>query len=131
MIHNATFHHIGIATTSIQATSLLYAEHQRTDVVFDPIQNVKAAFLQRDGYPQLELVEPVDKTSPVYTILKKMGVTAYHFCYEVDSLSDSIEELEKKDFRLLVEPVSGIAFDNRKICFLHHIDVGLIELLEK
>ncbi len=73
----------------------------------------------------------VRKTSPVYNILKKVGVSAYHFCYEVDNLQNSIEELEAKDFRLLVEPVGAIAFDNRKICFLYHLDAGLIELLEQ
>lgn len=132
MIENALFHHVGIATTSIHATSLLYviAGFQKTEVVFDPIQNVNVVFLRKEGCPLLELVEPIDKTSPVHNILKKIGVTAYHFCYEVENLLNSIVQLEEKDFKLLTEPVNAIAFDNRKICFLYHIDVGLIELLE-
>jgi methylmalonyl-CoA/ethylmalonyl-CoA epimerase len=133
MIVGAIFHHVGIASTSIENTSTLYIEagYRKTNVGFDPSQNVNFAFLEKTGSPLLELVEPIDKTSPVYNILKKTGVSAYHFCYEVDNILSCIKELEKKDFRLLVEPVDAIAFNNRKICFLYHIDVGLIEILEK
>ncbi len=82
-------------------------------------------------YPLLELVEPVSEKSPVRNILNKAGVSAYHFCYEVENLNDSIAELRKKKFMLLVKPVEAVAFDGRKICFLYHKDAGLIELLEK
>jgi methylmalonyl-CoA/ethylmalonyl-CoA epimerase len=133
MIENAKFHHVGIAARSIAETSLFYidAGYQMTNVVFDPVQNVAISFLEKEGSPLLELVEPVDKTSPVYNILKKVGVSAYHFCYEIENIQKCITMLEEKDFRLLVEPVNAIAFNNRKICFLYHLDVGLIELLEK
>jgi methylmalonyl-CoA/ethylmalonyl-CoA epimerase len=67
----------------------------------------------------------------ISNILKKVGVSAYHICYETNRLQETIEEMEKQDFRVLVEPVEAIAFDNRKICFLYHVDIGLIELLEK
>ena len=77
------------------------------------------------------MVQPVDKNSPVCGTLKKVGVSPYHFCYEVNDLLKTLEELEKQGFKILVEPVEAIAFNNRKICFLYHIDVGLIELLEK
>ncbi|GHT03280.1 peptide synthetase [Bacteroidia bacterium] len=133
MLENAAFHHVGIAAKSIHSTSVPYTEagYHLTETVFDPIQNVKIAFLEKAGSPRLELVEPVDNTSPVYNIIKKVGVSAYHFCYEVENLPTAIETLEAKGFRVLVEPVPAIAFDNRKICFLYHLDVGLIELLEQ
>ncbi|MDR3218569.1 MAG: VOC family protein [Dysgonamonadaceae bacterium] len=133
MLENAIFHHVGIAVKSITDTALLYTEagYRMLPVVYDPIQNVNISFLEKNGSPLLELVEPVDKTSPVYNILKKVGVSAYHFCYEVVSIQDCITALESKDFRLLQEPVPAVAFNNRKICFLYHIDTGLIELLEK
>jgi methylmalonyl-CoA/ethylmalonyl-CoA epimerase len=101
------------------------------NTILDILQNVNVCFLQSAGAPLLELVEPVDQNSPVSNILKKVGVAPYHLCYEVDNLEDSIQELENNDFKLLVEPIKAIAFDDRKICFLYHVDVGLIELLEK
>lgn len=133
MIEGAVFHHVGVAARSIDLTSIPYVDagYKLTEVIFDPVQNVKIAFLQKDGSPLIELVEPVDKTSPVYNTIKKVGVSAYHFCYEVENLVLSIEEMEKKDFKLIIEAVPAIAFNARKICFLYHFDVGLIELLEK
>ena len=127
------FHHVGIAVHSIEETAKWYFNmgYSLTETFDDTIQNVNIAFLKRDDSPLMELVQPVDKTSPVYNILKKLGVTAYHFCYEINNIQKAIEELEKQDFKLLVEPVPAIAFNNRKICFLYNLEVGLIELLEE
>jgi len=133
MLPNATFHHAGIATESIEKTALLFVEagYKMSNTVFDPIQNVNISFLEKSDSPLLELVEPVDEKSPVRNILNKVGTSAYHFCYEVDNLDDSITKLRKKRFMLLVKPVEAVAFDGRRICFLYHKETGLIELLEK
>jgi len=128
-----TFHHIGIAVRSIEDSAKWYQAEGYTlsETILDPIQNVSVAFLERADSPRLELVQPVDSASPVNNILKKVGVSAYHSCYEVADIQQKIEELEQQDFRLMVEPVPAVAFQNRRICFLYHIDNGLIELLEK
>lgn len=133
MLDNAIFHHVGIATDSIEKTSQEYinAGYKKTQVVFDPIQNVGITFLEKGGCPLLELVEPNDSTSPVYNILSKVGVSAYHFCYEVADIETSIAWLKRRKYLPLSKPVPAIAFNNRQICFLYHKSVGLIELLEK
>ena len=126
-------YHIAIAVNSISDTAKWYTSmgYTLSEIIEDPIQNVQVAFLDMLGGILIELVQPVDKTSPVCNILQKTGVSPYHFCYEVNDMRKTVEELEKQDFKILVEPVEAIAFDNRKICFLYHIDTGLIELLEK
>jgi len=133
MLPNALFHHVGIATESIERTAILFMEagYRMTNLVFDPKQNVNISFLEKAGSPLLELVEPADEKSPVRNILNKVGVSAYHFCYEVENLDDSIVQLRPKKFVLLVKPMEAIAFDGRRICFLYHKETGLIELLEK
>jgi methylmalonyl-CoA/ethylmalonyl-CoA epimerase len=133
MLADAIFHHAGIASESIAKTSELYVGtgYRMTEMIHDPRQNVKISFLEKEGSPLLELVEPVDETSPVRNILDKIGVSAYHFCYEVENLDNSIAQLRQKKFMLLVKPVEAVAFDGRRICFLYHKDAGLIELLEK
>jgi len=133
MLPNALFHHVGIATESIERTSVFFIEagYKMTHVIFDPKQNVNISFLEKKGSPLLELVEPVDEKSPVKNILDKVGVSAYHFCYEVENLENSITQLRQKRFILLVKPVEAVAFNGRKICFLYHKETGLIELLEK
>jgi len=133
MLSNATFHHIGIAVESIEKTAAHFIEagYKMTNVIFDPKQIVHISFLEKSGSPLLELVEAIDETSPVRNILRKVGVSAYHFCYEVENLDDSMAQLRKKKFVLLVKPVEAIAFGGRRICFLYHKETGLIELLEK
>ncbi|MCL1934382.1 MAG: VOC family protein [Candidatus Azobacteroides sp.] len=127
------FHHVGVAVHSIEETAKWYVNkgYDMTETFNDPIQKVYIAFLKRSDSPLLELVQPADKISPVSNILKKSGVSAYHFCYETDNLQETIEDMEKQDFKVLIEPVPAVAFNNRKISFLYNIDIGLIELLEK
>jgi methylmalonyl-CoA/ethylmalonyl-CoA epimerase len=127
------FHHIGIAVNSIEETAKWYTAmgYALTETIEDPIQNVRIAFLKKEDHPLFELVQPVDKTSPVCNILKKVGVSAYHSCYETENLQAAVENFEKQDFKIFVEPVEAVAFNKRKISFLYHIDVGLIELLEE
>jgi methylmalonyl-CoA/ethylmalonyl-CoA epimerase len=127
------FHHIGIATQNIEATSEAYQllGYLPTLRIKDPIQKVDLLFLEKDNAPVLELVAPTEETSPVNNILKKSGTTPYHTCYEVDVIEDCIAVLKKNKFIVVVKPVEAIAFEGRKVCFLFHKNSGLIELLEK
>nr|WP_314779289.1 VOC family protein [uncultured Treponema sp.] len=81
--------------------------------------------------PMIELIEPIDETSPVYKILQKSGVTPYHICYEVENISDTITELKREKFIPLSKPVEAVAMSNKKVCFLFNKNIGLIELVEK
>lgn len=132
MIKDATFHHVGIASEDMTKTSEQYlaAGYNMSAVIYDKVQQTNISFLYKEGSPLLELVEPEGDISPVRNIINKGGVTPYHFCYEVANLDDSIDQLRQKKYVLLVKPVEAIAFDGRKICFLFHKDIGLIELLE-
>lgn len=133
MLPDFKFHHIGVATPSIEKTALLYlnAGYIISETVTDPVQNVRIAFLSKDSMPAIELLEPIDKTSPVFNIISKSGVTPYHFCYEVSDMNKSIERLEAMNFNPISPPVDAVAMSNKKICFLHHKDAGLIELVVK
>jgi len=87
--------------------------------------------LDKDESPILELVAAISSESPITNILAKSGPTPYHNCFEVDDLTESIASLKQWGYRRLSAIVPAIAFGNRKICFLYHKEVGLIELLEK
>jgi methylmalonyl-CoA/ethylmalonyl-CoA epimerase len=133
MQHYLTFHHIGIAVTSIEKTVAIYGASgfTATEPVVDPVQNVRICFLEKQDTPLYELVEPIDETSPVNKTLVKMGVSPYHICYEVTNMDEAISDLRKQRYLLLQTPVPGAALGNRKICFMFHTDVGLIELLAR
>jgi methylmalonyl-CoA/ethylmalonyl-CoA epimerase len=133
MLDNLRFHHIGYAVENISLTAEYYikAGWILSVIQIDTVQNSQIAFLLKDGFPLMELVAPIDGNSPIVKTLNKMGVTPYHICYEVDDIEQAIAELKKQYFMLLFKPVEAIAFENRKICYLYHKHIGLIELLNK
>lgn len=127
------FHHIGIATKDIAKSAHLYSlfGYKVGKQFFDPIQKVDLCFLEKVGFPVIELVSPVEETSPVNNILNKNGTIPYHTCYVVADLDAEIINLKKGKFLVVVSPVPAVAFDYRRVCFLYHKMSGLIELLEK
>lgn len=128
-----TLHHYGLATTDINASTDCYINLgfvKKSNIITDPIQNVRLQFLQRNDEPLVELVEPINEKSPISKILQKNGTTLYHSCYEVEDLLETISVLRKKEFITIVRPVPAVAFYNRLIAFLYHKQFGLIELLQ-
>lgn len=133
MLPELTFHHIGIAVYDIEKTAIIYenAGYKRSSTIFDEIQNVKICFLEKEGMPQIELLEPVNEDSPVVKILDKNGVSPYHICYEVTDIDESVRKLKKQRYIVVVKPVKAVAIENRKVCFLFNKEIGLIELVEQ
>ena len=127
-------HHIGIVVPKIkdsigEVTNYLKFETISTTI---PVQSQKVniCFL-KIGDPFLELIEPVEKDSPVYDFAKNGG-GIHHLCFEVNDIHDQIAIMENKGATILVKPVIG--FDNRLIAFvdlnMKNTKCGLIELLE-
>jgi len=128
-----SFHHIGYAVQDIEITAKMYIEAGwvLSEVYIETIQNSKIAFLSRDKFPLIELVAPIDDTSPIVQTINKSGVTPYHICYEVDDIEEAVEDFwEAGHFIPLFEPVASNAMEDRKICYLYNKDIGLIELVE-
>lgn len=128
-----TFHHVGIACHKIEKTLPFYTAmgYTAAPVVDDLIQHVRVCFLDKEGAPRLELLEPLDDQSPVARTLASSGVTPYHLCYQVQDIENSIQSLRGQRFLLVTGPVPACAMENRRIAFLFKKDVGLIELVEQ
>lgn len=60
-----------------------------------------------------------------------IGCTTYHVCYVVDDIEEAVEDLYDEGFKPLFEPVGSVAMNNRKICYLFHLHIGLIELVSE
>ena len=101
-----------------------------SDVIFDTVKNVNICWLTKDGMPTVELLAPVDESSPVCKILGKNGVTPYHTCYIVENIDDAVADLRKQKYVLVSKPAEAVAIHNCKVAFLHNRHVGLIELVE-
>jgi len=136
MLKNLEFHHIGIAVTDFEKIltyyQLLGYRKFNKDIVRDEWQLVDLILLTHDFHPDIELVKPINSKSPVSNYLKNTNVSMYHFCYEVDSFSEVIDNL-KAEFRVfnVSKPKPAILFDKRLVTFLYINNVGLIELLQK
>jgi len=133
MNSNYLFHHLGIATRSIENCVSIYSKlgYSISDIRVEPSQNVKICFLSKEGGPLLELVEPQNNDSPVSNIVKNSGTTPYHTCYQVENLQESLEELEELNFRVLFEPLISEAMDEGLFCYLFSAEIGLIELYQR
>ena len=127
-----TFHHIGIACRDIAKTQAFYLGQGYTasPVVEDPLQHVRISFLEKEGAPRSELLEPLDDQSPVARTLATSGVSPYHMCYEVQDIEAAVNHLRGQRFLLVNGPVPACAMDDRRIAFLFQKNTGLIELVE-
>ena len=127
-------HHIGIVVPKIQDSIGELVKFLKFDTIGIPTligsQKVNVCFL-KIGTINLELIEPAEKNSPVSSFLSDGG-GFHHLCFEVDDISQKIDELEKNGARLVVTPVTG--FENRLIAFLYlnmkNTNCNLIELVE-
>jgi len=122
------FHHAGIAVNNIEdAVASLRASFPEieflSDTVFDKYQNVRLILLKYKGVT-LELIEG----ETVKKILKK-GLPHYHNCYEVSDIDKTLMEI--KDYILVKAPCPAILFNGRRVVFIYHSVLGLIELLEE
>ena len=126
------FHHIGVAVKEIEKTAAVYVQggYKQSQTTFDPVQNVNICWLTKEGMPTVELLAPVDESSPVCKTLEKNGVTPYHTCYTVDNLEDAIAELRKMKYVIVAKPEVAPAISNCRVSFLFNKNVGLIELVE-
>jgi methylmalonyl-CoA/ethylmalonyl-CoA epimerase len=120
---DAHLHHIGIAVKSIAAV--------RPDlpIVHDPTQHVRVAFFMMNDLA-VELVEPADADSPILRGLQ-VGTQLLHTCFEVDSIDASVAQAKGAGFSAIRPATPATAFGGRRIAWVFHRQLGLVELLER
>ena len=125
-------HHIGIVVPKIHDSIGELTKFLTFETIGIPTligsQKVNVCFMKL-GDINLELIEPVEKNSPVSSFLSDGG-GFHHLCFEVKDINEKISELEKSGARLLIKPVLG--FEERQIAFLYlnmkNTNFNLIEL---
>jgi methylmalonyl-CoA/ethylmalonyl-CoA epimerase len=127
-----TFHHIGIATKNIARTKRIFENFglRMSEAIHVPSQRVNVCFSQKGGHPQIELIEPAEKDSPIHNILNKVGTTPCHFCYQTPELDQASKYLKEHGFLLINGPSRSNALDDNRICFFYNKHFGLIEVVE-
>jgi len=127
-------HHIGIVVNNIQDSLGEFSKFIKFDETTIPTligsQKVNVCFM-KIGEIRIEFIEPVGNESPVKKFLEKGG-GFNHICFEVNNLSETINEIVEKGGRLIVSPVKG--FEGRQIAFvllnMKKTNLNLVELVE-
>lgn len=133
-------HHIGIAVPAIKDAIEFHVNAldmiQLSKIVHDPIQKVRVVLLgyqnlnQNHSTPYIELIEPADKSSPIDNILQQKN-HLYHYCIEVTSVENAIEQARTEKSLIIQKPVPAVLFDYRKIAWIWSPSQYLLEFLEK
>jgi len=118
---SAKFHHIGMVVQNINE----FASDK--DVIVDELNGVKAFFTELHGLV-LEIVAPIDETSPAYGPLKN-NQKLYHLAFEVKDLKAALNQAKKHGFLELWQATPAKAFNNKEILWLHSKKYGLVELI--
>lgn len=128
-----TIHHIGYLVKKLDRArkafeNLGYAVEQET--ARDDYRKIDIVFLKKGGY-RVELVSPYDSSSVVAGLVPRIGNSPYHICYEVDDLDAEIKRLRDERYVVSAETAPAIACGGRRVVFLIHPYMGMVELLEK
>lgn len=126
--------HIGIAVRNLEEVIPYYTETLGCPLLkIEEVasQKVRVAFIDA-GNIKLELLEPMDESSPIAKFMDKRGEGIHHIAFGVEDIDSRMAELREKGVQLLSEeakPGAGGAM----VAFLHPKSSNgvLYELCEK
>ena len=112
--------HIGIAVKDLEASNALFeklfgkAPYKTEEVASE---GVKTSFFMA-GPNKVELLEGLNKDSPISKFIEKKGEGIHHIAFEVDDIEAEIARLTDEGFHVLNNtPKKGA--DNKLVAFLH------------
>ena len=127
--------HVGIAVPDLEEACRLYVDvlggtAQSRETVVE--QGVEVAFVAVPGSARIELIAPLDDSSPVARFLARRGPGMHHVCFRVPDLDEALDEAVRAGVELIDRrPRRGAG--GHRIAFLHPRALGgvLVELKEK
>lgn len=112
--------HIGIAVTNIDHVLSFYTESlgiELENIESVESEGVKVAFL-KIGESRLELLEPLNESSPIQQFIDKKGEGIHHIALEVDNIGARLNQLKSEGIKLINdEPKQGA--HHSQIAFIH------------
>jgi methylmalonyl-CoA/ethylmalonyl-CoA epimerase len=122
MFETYRINHVGMAVPNIErylkTCESLYRGFNRSKLIINDAQGVLELFMN-DGYTTLELLEPLNDSSPIKQFLHHhiMGGLV-HVCYECNDVSKAIEQLTVSGAKLVNGPTPDVAFDGKPVAFM-------------
>ena len=127
------FHHIGLAVSSFEKAISFHTNigYSFEKAIVDPLQNVELMMSDAPfGFPNIELIKPLNQTSPINNYLKKNDPIIYHVCYQIDNKYDFIKLLSGSKYVCVSKPKPAVLFGGSLVSFYFIKNVGLIEILQ-
>jgi methylmalonyl-CoA/ethylmalonyl-CoA epimerase len=128
-------YHVAIAVKNIKAVEKLYEEALGLKVTHREVveeQGVRSSMLEPEGGgTPIELLEPLNDTSPISKFLEKRGEGIHHICFTVDNIESVLKKLKEQGVQLIDESPRIGAY-GAKVAFIHPKAMNgvLIELAE-
>ena len=126
------FHHFGIACKDFESLKLFYSKQNYSigEEVYDSIQNVNLVFCKSTIHPNVELIKPFNKKSPLNNFLKFSETSIYHLCYATKKSEKQVLDFFKNQKIIKISgPDPAILFNYKKVAFYYIKNVGIIEIL--
>jgi methylmalonyl-CoA/ethylmalonyl-CoA epimerase len=123
--------HVGYLVEDIEISLVLFEKMGFTkigEIVNDELLGVKILFIKFNDCT-VELVEPSALNVKLIRYLRKHGHGPYHLSVEVSDIESEIKRYEKTGFHIIVNPSNSVFFTNKKVAFMYHSNVGLVELI--
>ena len=128
--------HVGVATPSIDESVKLYRDMLGATSIGDKFvmeeQGVWVCFVNLPN-SQIELIEPIDETSPITAFLAKNPKGGqHHVCFEVPDIIAARDDMAAKGATVLNGGTPRIGAHGVPVIFVHPKDMGgvLVELME-
>lgn len=127
--------HVGHAVPDLEAATATYRDVLGASVsapIVLPEHGVTVVFADF-GNAMVELLEPLDETSPITSFLARNPAGAmHHLCYEVDDIRAQRDRLVAQGARVLGDGEPRIGAGGKPVLFLHPKDFfgTLVELKE-
>jgi methylmalonyl-CoA/ethylmalonyl-CoA epimerase len=129
-ISELTFHHLGVACTSIADEVPVWSQlgyKLECDPFVDEAQGIRALFMTGGG-PRVELIEGLEGSTTLTPWLKRR-VKLYHMGYFTADFERSMAALAADGGTMTREPAPSVYFGKR-ICFFMLSNLSLVELIE-
>lgn len=126
------FHHIGVATRSIEKEYQVYTllgYEKESDCFEDPEQGIRGLFITAKGQPRLELLENLAGSHTLDKQIEK-NQKFYHAAYYVANIEAVIAYFQMNRAKI-ISPMKASTYFGKRICFLMLANMSLIELIEK
>lgn len=121
-------HHVGYVVYDITSYANLLKLPSPLIQVNDLVQQALIALFEHPGNPYIELIQPMNESSPTWNFLQKQGEGYHHHCYECTEEA-MWQEVALQRLIKVMGPVPAVLFEGRTVYFFVTRKMEVVEFL--